>query len=61
MQTKLEQIRKEAQNALEKLDKLDELSSFRIEYLGKKGKLTRILREWEVFLPRRGPNWAIGQ
>ena len=59
MQTKLEQIRKEAQNALEKLDKLDELSSFRIEYLGKKGKLTRILRGMGSLSPEERPK--IGQ
>ena len=59
MRTKLEQIRKEAQDALEKLNVLNELDSFRIEFLGKKGKLTQILRGKGSLPPEERPK--IGQ
>ena len=59
MRTKLEQIRKEAQDALEKLNVLNELDSFRIEFLGKKGKLTQILRGMGSLPPEERPK--IGQ
>ncbi len=45
MRDKLEQIRLEAVQALEKLSSLNELEDFRVRFLGKKGELTLLLRE----------------
>ncbi|HOB20304.1 MAG TPA: phenylalanine--tRNA ligase subunit alpha, partial [Candidatus Atribacteria bacterium] len=45
MREKLEQIRLEAVQALEKLNSLNELEDFRVRFLGKKGELTLLLRE----------------
>ena len=44
MKEKLEEIKIQAKVALEKVKELPALESFRVEYLGKKGKLTEVLR-----------------
>jgi len=44
MKAELEQIRREAEQVLTRVTNLQELTNFRIEYLGKKGKLTQVLR-----------------
>ena len=45
MREKLEQIKKDAVQALKSLDNLSQLEEFRVRILGKKGKLTMVLRE----------------
>lgn len=45
MKDRLKQIREEAINNMEELNNLESLESIRIKYMGKKGKLTSILRE----------------
>ena len=45
MREKLEQIKKDAVKALKSLDNLSQLEEFRVRILGKKGKLTMVLRE----------------
>lgn len=59
MRTKLEQIRKEAKHSLANLNNLELLEGFRIEYLGKKGKLTQVLRGMGGLPPEERPR--IGQ
>jgi phenylalanyl-tRNA synthetase alpha chain len=59
MRTKLEQIRKEAKHSLANLDNLELLESFRVQYLGKKGKLTQVLRGMGSLPPEERPR--IGQ
>lgn len=44
MQSMLEEIRSQALSELEKVGSLKELDAWRISYLGRKGKLTQILR-----------------
>ena len=44
MKQKLEEMKMQAVSALEKIKELPSLESFRVEYLGKKGKLTEVLR-----------------
>ena len=45
MRDRLKQIREEAINNMENLNSLESLENFRIKYMGKKGKLTLVLRE----------------
>ena len=44
MKQLLEKIKAEALKALEKSDKMEELESFRVKYLGKKGEITGVLK-----------------
>ena len=44
MKDKLEDIKKEALEKLNQVKKQDELDGIRVEFLGKKGRLTSILR-----------------
>ena len=44
MQSKLEEIRSQALSELERVGSLKELDAWRVSYLGRKGKLTQILR-----------------
>lgn len=45
MKEKLELLRAKAAEELEKITKSEELESFRVRYLGKKGELTGILKQ----------------
>ncbi len=56
---KLEQIREEALQALKNISVLNQLEEFRIRVLGKKGKLTMVLREMGSLPPAERP--VIGQ
>ena len=44
MKEELEKIKKEAENSLQELKSIDELEKWFKEFLGKKGKLSRILK-----------------
>lgn len=44
MKQLLEKIKAEALKALENSDKMEELESFRVKYLGKKGEITGVLK-----------------
>jgi phenylalanyl-tRNA synthetase alpha chain len=56
---KLEQIRGEAVQALKNISDLNQLEEFRVRVLGKKGKLTMVLREMGSLPPAERP--VIGQ
>ena len=56
---KLEQIREETMQALKNISGLSQLEEFRIRVLGKKGKLTMVLREMGSLPPAERP--VIGQ
>ncbi len=56
---KLEQIREEALQTLKNISVLNQLEEFRIRVLGKKGKLTMVLREMGSLPPAERP--VIGQ
>ncbi|WZL79949.1 phenylalanine--tRNA ligase subunit alpha [Eubacteriales bacterium mix99] len=59
MKEKLEQIRGEAVQALKNISDLNQLEEFRVRVLGKKGKLTMVLREMGSLPPAERP--VIGQ
>ncbi|MFO7153416.1 MAG: phenylalanine--tRNA ligase subunit alpha [Caldicoprobacter oshimai] len=59
MKAELEQIRREAEQVLASVSNLQDLTNFRVEYLGKKGKLTQILRGMGSLPPEERPK--IGQ
>ena len=59
MKNKLEQIRKEAMEALGGLHDLGQLEEFRVKKLGKKGELTQVLRGMGSLPPEERP--IIGQ
>lgn len=46
MKQKLEEIRSQALAALSEVSDVRELEALKVEYLGKKGKLTQILKVW---------------
>ena len=55
MKDKLEQIRKNAMEALKELDNLKQLEEFRVRTLGKKGELTLVLRGMGSLPPEERP------
>lgn len=55
MKEKLEQIKSDALSALKSNLPADELEKIRVEFLGKKGKLTSILREMGKLSPEERP------
>ncbi|MGI6537978.1 MAG: phenylalanine--tRNA ligase subunit alpha [Caldicoprobacterales bacterium] len=55
MKDKLEQIRKNAMEALKELDDLKQLEEFRVRTLGKKGELTLVLRGMGSLPPEERP------
>ena len=59
MKQQLEQIKKEAISALENAHLMSEIEEFRIAFLGKKGKLTSVLRVMGALSPEERP--VIGQ
>ncbi len=59
MKDRLKEIREEAINNLKDLDSLESLESIRVKYMGKKGKLTLILREMGSLSKEERP--VIGQ
>lgn len=59
MRNKLKQIREEAIDNLEGLNSQESLENFRIQYMGKKGKLTLLLREMGSLSKEERP--VIGQ
>ena len=59
MKGKLEEIRSLALDSIDKVTNLTELNELRIKYLGKKGKLTHVLRDMGKLAPEERP--IIGQ
>ncbi len=59
MKQQLEQIKQEAISALENAHLMSEIEDFRIAFLGKKGKLTSVLRGMGALSPEERP--VIGQ
>ncbi|MBR5753633.1 MAG: phenylalanine--tRNA ligase subunit alpha [Clostridia bacterium] len=57
--TKLEQIRAEAEAAIEQAASLQELDAVRVKYLGKKGELTAVLKTMGQLSPEERPK--VGQ
>ena len=45
MKTKLSQLREEALKSLSAVEEMDILENLRVQYMGKKGELTNILKE----------------
>lgn len=59
MKEKLEQIKAEALKQIENSDALEKLNEIRINYLGKKGELTAVLKSMKDVAPHERPK--IGQ
>ena len=59
MKTQLNEIKKNALETVEKIKSKAELESFRVEFLGKKGKLTSIMKGMGALSPEERP--VIGQ
>ena len=58
MKEQLAQIRAQALSAIEAAGNTGELESLRVQYLGKKGELTALLKQMGKLSPRSGPSWA---
>jgi phenylalanyl-tRNA synthetase alpha chain len=56
MQQKIEKLEKTALQAIEKIKSLKELRELEVEYLGRKGKYTEILRGLKDLSPEEKPN-----
>ncbi|MBW1971730.1 MAG: phenylalanine--tRNA ligase subunit alpha [Deltaproteobacteria bacterium] len=56
MKEELEKIKKEAENSLQELKSIDELEKWFKEFLGKKGKLSRILKGMRNIPPDKRPS-----
>lgn len=59
MKDKLEQIKHSAVNSIDKAEALSEIEELRIQYLGKKGELTALLRQMKDLTPEERP--VVGQ
>ena len=59
MREKLEQIKAEALRQIEASDALEKLNEVRVNFLGKKGELTAVLKGMKDVLPQDRP--AVGQ
>ena len=59
MNEKLEQIRKEAIKQIESSDALEKLNEIRVNFLGKKGELTAVLKSMKDVAPEDRPK--VGQ
>ena len=59
MKEKLEQIKAEALRQIEASDALDKLNDVRVNYLGKKGELTAVLKSMKDVAPEERPK--VGQ
>ena len=59
MREQLEQIRAEAEAAMENAASLQELDAVRVKYLGKKGELTAVLKTMGKLSPEERPK--VGQ
>ncbi len=59
MKQQLEEIKKSAEAALKTASSLEELDSIRVQYLGKKGELTAVLKQMGGLSPEERP--VIGQ
>lgn len=55
MREKLENMRQEALDSISRVEELEQLEKVRVEYLGKKGKLTQILRGMGELPPEERP------
>ena len=53
MKEKLEQIKAEALSKIENSDALEKLNEVRVNYLGKKGELTAVLKSMKDVAPDR--------
>ena len=59
MKEKLEQIKAEALSKIENSDALEKLNEVRVNYLGKKGELTAVLKSMKDVAPEDRPK--VGQ
>ncbi len=59
MKEKLEKIREEAMNQIQDSEALEKLNEIRINYLGKKGELTTVLKSMKDVAPEDRPK--VGQ
>ena len=59
MKEKLEQIKEEALRQIAASDALEKLNEVKVNYLGKKGELTAVLKGMKDVLPEERP--AVGQ
>ena len=55
MREKLEQIKAEALKQIQNSDALDKLNEIRVNYLGKKGELTAVLKSMKDVAPEDRP------
>lgn len=55
MKEKLEEIKREALNTIKNAHAMDEIEAFRVAFLGKKGKLTAVLRSMGSLSPEERP------
>ena len=58
MQEKIRQIVAEAREALEKADNTAALEALRVQFQGKKGSLTQLLRGMGSSAPKSARRWA---
>ncbi len=54
MESRLKQIREEAMKQIEASDALDKLNDIRVNYLGKKGELTSLLKSMKDMAAEEG-------
>ncbi|MEM0951501.1 MAG: phenylalanine--tRNA ligase subunit alpha [Cyanobacteria bacterium P01_H01_bin.74] len=55
MHQKLEDIKQQAESALSQSNTLDDLEKIRIDYLGRKGKITAVMRDLKLLSPEDRP------
>lgn len=55
LQEKLEQLQSEALSKVEQVSTIDELESVRVEYMGKKGRVTEVLKGMKDLSPEERP------
>lgn len=55
LQEKLEQLQSEALSKVEQVSTIDELESVRVEYMGKKGRVTNVLKGMKDLSPEERP------
>ena len=58
MESRLKQIREEAMKQIEASDALDKLNDIRVNYLGKKGELTSLLKSMKDMAAEERPKFG---